>query len=436
MIASWVTGFVIGSLFGGCGIYLPGLFNYRWFLLVGLLTRSPTLILIISFFWGVSHNPPQALQNGTYEVVATVPVVKKQPLIVRDLYGNYFRTFGEAQVADLGNLRVINLDSNIFETPSFFETSRKYETPAFEAFIRGHIQFLSDRHGEVLQRWLVALVIGDLDYMDRDIVNIFKWLGIFHLLAVSGMHITIFAQVASWILLLIPKIFYATRIIKPHYWVHLYPTLQLFALCFIGVYSVATGMSAATQRAFILFAIFQSINIFQFQITLKDKLLIAFFVQSLFFPVSLLSSANLMSWLAFLLVLQVMQSMRHFTFFKKIWTTIQMQMKLTLYGGICFGNICILSVLANLLVVPVFGISYVAIMFCLFFLWWWDGLFSLIVHGFLIIEKSLKILFITLTELSDFTLNLSHIPTICQWLVFVLSMGVAYKSLLHLDKPL
>lgn len=88
---------------------------------------------------------------------------------------------------------------------------------------------------------LSAIVLGDKKSMDGDIKELYQDAGIAHILAISGLHISLLGR----------------GIFKLGKRCRLPDVLNAFlALCFLGVYCLMTGMSLSAQRALIMFAFF------------------------------------------------------------------------------------------------------------------------------------------------------------------------------------
>lgn len=83
-----------------------------------------------------------------------------------------------------------------------------------------------------------ALVLGDRADMDEDVRQSFNRAGVAHVLAISGLHITMLAMAVMTLL----------GLFLPRRWAY------VFALLLIGCYGVLIGMSASALRAILMYA--------------------------------------------------------------------------------------------------------------------------------------------------------------------------------------
>lgn len=133
------------------------------------------------------------------------------------------------------------------------------------------------------QNFLIAILLGDRNYLSVDIRNMFADAGLSHILALSGMHVAIMAGIVMW--LLFPMNFaglYKYRII-------------IAAMAMMG-YAMITGLAPSTVRAAVML-LAVSISIFlERRNTAWNSLLLATFCILLFTPGALFDTGLQLSF--------------------------------------------------------------------------------------------------------------------------------------------
>ena len=92
---------------------------------------------------------------------------------------------------------------------------------------------------------LKAMLLGDRSELDKNISELYKTAGIYHVIAISGLHVSILALILNFILRAIFNKKIASGI------------LILFLFCYL----LMTGQSISTMRAFIMFSLFLIANL-------------------------------------------------------------------------------------------------------------------------------------------------------------------------------
>lgn len=142
---------------------------------------------------------------------------------------------------------------------------------------------------------LIALAIGDSQWLSQDQWELFKRTGTIHLLAISGLHIGLAAAIGFYIGRLFLK---GMSLIKPYSsrW-HCAPACFSILLAFL--YSLLAGMSLPTQRALVMVLLFQLASLWGVRIHAFLLLSCALFWVALTDP---LAVHNQGFWLSFLAV--------------------------------------------------------------------------------------------------------------------------------------
>ena len=90
---------------------------------------------------------------------------------------------------------------------------------------------------------MVALILGDQKAITPDQWRVFSATGIGHLVSISGMHITLFATIAAWLVLRLWK-----QSAKLCYWIPAHQVAALVGFLFAFAYSLLAGWGLPAQR--------------------------------------------------------------------------------------------------------------------------------------------------------------------------------------------
>jgi len=167
----------------------------------------------------------------------------------------------------------------------------------------------------------------------------------------------------------IPTILYAIRIITMRSVSLLWVYTSVLATGFSVIFALAAGLSQSMQRALFMllmlnFGPFLNRTI---SISRRNRLVATWLLQCLFFPVHLYSLSNLLTWSGSL----ILQGMRTSRFRKSfLWSLaqdIKIQSLFSALSFIVFGELGLLSIVANLLLVPIFsgalGLAVISLFF-------------------------------------------------------------------------
>ena len=181
----------------------------------------------------------------------------------------------------------------------------------------------------------------------------FRFLGLFHILVISGLHITIIASCGRRLLNLIFRPLYVVRLINPLTWLYLTKIIDLCSCVLIVVYGCLIGFSQPAQRAILLFLVYQLHSLLDQKATYAAKIKHVFFLQTLLFPIGFLTDSLLLSWGTYLVVVHCFQEIRNsVAITTKIRSLIKGQIIITLLIICFFGELSLLSIPLNLLLLP------------------------------------------------------------------------------------
>jgi len=199
---------------------------------------------------------------------------------------------------------------------------------------------------------VLAIVTGNKEFLSKSLKLRFKNLGIYHLLVVSGMHVAFFAAITVIILEMPFRLFNILALLSPYLWTKIQPVLILVSAILTLLYCAQCGFSPATQRASLLFVSFVVFRFSKKQEFLKI-ILFAMFLQVLFFPKSILETGNVLSWTAYIFVVDAFIHKK-----SGLKDLLRLQVKFFVLTLTIFGWCSPISLLANLMVTPLFPLIY------------------------------------------------------------------------------
>ncbi len=135
-----------------------------------------------------------------------------------------------------------------------------------------------------VKKFLITLLLGDKAYLDSDTRDLFADAGISHVLALSGMHVSIVAGILLFLL-------------YPFNFFGLYKWRYLIALPVLWGYTAITGASPATVRAAIMMTVLVASLLLERRNSGWNALLSAMFVILLFSPMSLYDAGLQLSFI-------------------------------------------------------------------------------------------------------------------------------------------
>ena len=209
-----------------------------------------------------------------------------------------------------------------------------------------HARLEGDR--PFMRGWLEGILLGERAALPRKVAEAFKTTGTYHLLAVSGLHVSMLVVALSFVLRAPFQLAYALRLMGPGAWRHVSSGLNVVAGVLAVVYLGTCGMPAAAQRAVFTYIVVEIGAVTIGVPPLSKRLLLAGVLQTVFFPLGLLSEGAVMSWAAYLLVVAGTEG-----------RLISTQVRLTVMAAAAFGQLPLLGIVANLLLVPVFSLLLV-----------------------------------------------------------------------------
>lgn len=307
--------------------------------------RRVIWILLAGFAWGWLHNAPPGVP-GDYirpwrsNLVASGP---KAPLIGISA-GGLTRVDGESQSSSSQfGLSPAYKHQSIFAIPLKMKRSSPKESPASAS--RDLIQWPRQH---LARCSLMFLGYGKLDPSDQ-VVQAMKVTGTYHLLVVSGLHVSLIAGGMAFIVGIPWRLMYGLRLLRHDKFLGAKFLSGVLGGLSAGFVVWTSGMGPPAQRSILgyfvsLVARSSSVRFRSFEILLFTATL-----QTLIFPIGFLSPSTAVSWGAYLLVLP-----SNFENNAKLSHRILIQIKLFFVTTGIFGYFAPIGVLINFWAIPLF----------------------------------------------------------------------------------
>jgi competence protein ComEC len=219
-----------------------------------------------------SINPPQNPEEFNY----------KQYLSFLTIYQQHFTNASLLQVVSSGN-------GNPFITKS--HQLRNQFSNLLETYIKETKKVAIAK----------ALLLGNKNELDDDIINTYAAAGAMHVLAVSGLHVGIIYAIIFWLFSLLPKQHQKKWLIA------------LISIPLLWAYAFITGLSPSVLRAVTLFSIIAIGNSFNQKTNMVNLLAVSAFFLLLFKPYLLMLVGFQLSYVAVLGIIFIYPQIR------KLW---------------------------------------------------------------------------------------------------------------------
>ncbi|MDE3269696.1 MAG: ComEC/Rec2 family competence protein [Pseudomonadota bacterium] len=305
--------------------------------------------------WGATHNAPFPDHD-----IKGVEVVHGNPLqfmgadriVVAD--GRRYRVQAYHDNHDGGSyVKTITPRYVVFAKPPILRSDNYGKGLFFR--LRYELQTIADQLDDPVRGWVSRLLLGSKTSMPKDISEAFKFLGLLHILVISGLHITIIAGCCMNLMRWLVRMSYALRLITSVE-CQRFQTIGGYAvLMFIIIYGCSIGFGAPAQRAVLLFIVqFIGAKFFS-QVGFWQKITIVFFLQSLVFPVGFFSDSMLLSWGAYLTIAHCHRQALLCTGWLAKARCLLLQGQLIISALIVcfFQELCLIAIPLNLLLMPI-----------------------------------------------------------------------------------
>lgn len=377
MIAIWLGGFIAGTLLGKLAGF-PYLQNWGPLPAAGIILlptvmiltrrRNRTLFFLCSFSWGLLHAAPD--YAGPCREFRTVRGNLLQnargPAIVK-IDGEYFETVKRAEASAVGGRPVSAglIGPRIIPTVCGSSSFRNEKLHPHSAFALD--RYLRRGGNPTLVGWLEAAVFGSRSELSFQRQKDFRTVGLIHLLVVSGLHVGLFALFCRAMLLLPILPFYALTIISATRWRQIQYVSELISLPLVCSYVWLIDAPSAAQRAATFYVLWVLCKLFFGVRRPLARCSVCLIAQTILFPIGFLNAGNMMSWIVTLLLVARLKDGDGWRADLLAVFDVRLQFKIMLVAGSLFAELTPLSLPANLLLAPVFGvilqISYLNLIF-------------------------------------------------------------------------
>lgn len=330
--------------------YLIRNFRFRRLLLCALMAAS-------SCVWTAIHNPDVV---STFDRDLNVEWSigcgeSDNELLVYDGSRLYLAR-GSAMVDDVVVLAKNDLRSRflIVKTKGY----RAVHGPFCRFFegLRSRLYEVINSFPEDVRSWLSGFVLGRNSDVDEGLVVTFRNLGLLHILVLSGGHLSLIAGMILFLLRLPFLLPYCLKKIPVEKWIVIWNGSSLAACVLLFIFCAVVGFSPTVQRAFLNFVVCHLFPMVGLAQEPKTRIRLTLCLQALIFPVNLLSMSLILSWTGSLLLMALYES----TYLKSQREIVIQAAKIQLFFFattlVFFGHAGILSPVANLIGLPIFGV--------------------------------------------------------------------------------
>ncbi len=275
---------------------------------------------------------------------------------------------------------------------------------------------------------VMALAMGDRSGIERQQWQQFIATGTNHLLAISGLHISLVAAFAAMLATVLWKNAAVCRRVSRHSFA--LGCALLAAFCYAGL----AGFSVPTQRALLMFGTVVVLSLIARHQNRQHGLLLALAIVCALDPLVVLSAGFWMSFAAVAILLSVYAFVQDNRRGKRLLSLVRGHLLITIglypFGLWFFGHLSLISPLANLVAVPMVGLLLTPVIFV-------ATLLSMITvplarFVFVPVDWLLSLVVTLLAALSDWPFALTHVSAVHNP-VMLWSAGLAVLCLLPLS---
>ena len=254
--------------------------------------------------------------------------------------------------------------------------------------------------------YLYTFILGDKSYLESDVKRAYQNLGISHLFAISGMHITL-------LITIIHKLLNRIKLDEKN--------LFLITTNILLIYLFLVGLSSSIVRAILFYIIFSLNNIYYFYIKPTNLFLIVVSISLLINPNYIFDIGYLYSYSISFVLIKISKQLSSNNYFKTIFKTsivsLLVSLPITLYN---FYEINIFSIFYNLILIPfvsiiVFPLSLIVV------------IIKPILPVYVFLTNILEKLALLLNNIKFGKLIFPRIPIIFYFIYFLLVIIYIYK---------
>lgn len=339
-------------------------FHFPFQVFMGLLV-FPT-----AFFWGMrNHRMPESVKKNQYFQVISgnFDGAFGKNLRVQSVTGESFLAYGDAKKGDWGTL---DCKWNGFKRRCYWKSIVYLRSSSLNSLneilivFRRFIQNRVNRMDPYLAKWFKTLLLADFQAgVDYSTLDSFKKIGIFHLFIFSGFHVSSIFGLTSFIISFPIRLMKIMGRLKPEVQITYTQLQPLCSTIIIFIFISAIGFGPASIRGFLLFAVYENFSLLWGRNNKTRLILVAAFLQTLLFPLGFFSVATALSWGCFWVIKFTLGE--YSSVGKKLVLSLMRQVFLTLFSGILIGDMVLLGVVCNILLLPFFPVIFYLLIFSL-----------------------------------------------------------------------
>lgn len=330
-----------------------------------------------SFFWGLTnHGDFRSIRPGVFQIVATGSAYSSHgtTVLIEGTRGRTLVSLAHAvssnQVGQTINLRkcghgrwmipgrcVVQHEqaANLGKGP---RSNGKALRGVIFSLRRAASNYLNS-FGPVAGAWLKALLLGMATNSSGHLLESFRGIGLLHFLVVSGAHVTLVHRFTHGFMLVLRRVAggfipFLPPISSGPNWLLAAPSLVV-----TGLFCLLAGLEPPVQRSLCGLCVVQALDASGARPSRGATIASTFLLQAFLWPVGFLSRSNLLSWVAWLIVLLARPALTVWpSFGRACFRQMLMAFALATITGIgaCAG------IIANLVFLPVLEIFFI---FCI-----------------------------------------------------------------------
>lgn len=222
------------------------------------------------------------------------------------------------------------------------------------------IDATSEKRESTIENWFFGILLGNTLHFSREIKLNFQITGLYHLLSVGGMHLSSLVWIVKIFLRWPFSLVYSVCLVpRPAYWPFVWYLLGMVTILFVALFMNVVGYDPAIQRSTIMFVFYVGSQLYWGRGSSLNGYLLCLCAQSLLFPIGFLSEGNFMSWLSSVKIARNFIDSENKKFADIIGGAIRLQIELAIYSAAFFGNLSLIGILINPLMVPAFTVVFI-----------------------------------------------------------------------------
>ena len=311
---------------------------------------------ILGVLWtGIHSPPPLRVVEKELEVLWSQGCGDTEDdLIVRDFYKIYYARGSSLQ----GDHVILRPDHFQSFRPSVVATG-VVENSGYWCLVsqamRNAIFSRMRRFPDDVGQWLMGFVLGRKGAIEPNLEKAFRNVGLLHVLVLSGGHLSVIASLSLFIFRLGILIPYTMRMVTVRSMITFWSLSSISSVFLLFFFCLAVGFSPSVQRAFLAVFVMNILPMFGLAHRIKTRIRLIFILQGMIFPINILSLSMILSWCGSLLLIAFFESLYLKSTVAIAFQALQIQLMFFATSLLFFGSAGILSPLANLVGLILFG---------------------------------------------------------------------------------